>query len=270
MYLFAESVIFLNCQDKIKLVLADDNAEYRALITEKLRDCAQVVASVKSGAELISAVKSFPCDLIITDAALSEVDGITAVREINKLTFSEKPEIYFLSSFLSPEISAAATDLGVSMFMLKPYNLDALAEQVRSAQINKINRSSAPIHLQTPDKKPDLEVEVTNKIHHIGMPAHVNGYKYLREAIMISVLNQDAVNSITKELYPAVAKKYKTTPSRVERSIRTAIEIAWNRGDIDVLQSYFGYTVSNSKGKPTNSEFISLIADKIRLELKAF
>ena len=252
--------------DKIKLILADDNSEYRAMTAEKLSDCCETVASVKTGAELISAVKTMPCDLVITDTALSEIDGITAVKEINKMNLDRKPEIYFLSSFMSVDIAGAATELGVNGFMLKPYNLDALAERVRELKSGKASLVKAA---EQPEK-PDLEVEVTNKIHNIGMPAHVNGYKYLREAIMISVADEEAASSVTKRLYPAVAKKYKTTPSRVERSIRTAIEIAWNRGDIEVLQSYFGYTVSNSKGKPTNSEFISLIADKIRLEMKMY
>lgn len=255
-------------EKRIRVILADDNAEYRLLVAEKLEKdgCARIVGSVKSGSDLIGAAKNTECDLIITDTTLCEIDGITAIKKIRELSVAQQPKIFVLASFLTPAIAAEASNLEIDRFMLKPYDLNQLAEQVGRC-LDRPGASCSPI-IRLDRKKPDLEVEVTKTIHHVGVPAHVKGYQYLREAIMMSVDDMDAVNAITKVLYPSVAKKYQTTSSRVERSIRHAIEIAWTRGDIDVLQSYFGYTVSTTKGKPTNSEFISLLADKLRLDMK--
>ena len=153
---------------------------------------------------------------------------------------------------------AAAGDLGVSLYVSKPYNESAMVENLIQIAEKRNNQLHAP----------GLEELVTSIIHEVGVPAHIKGYQYVREAIMITVENMDVINSVTKVLYPEVAKRYNTTPSRVERAIRHAIEVAWDRGDLETLQRFFGYTVSNAKGKPTNSEFIAMISDRIRLKMK--
>ena len=169
------------------------------------------------------------------------------------------------SAFVSDYVSSAATNLGVRYLMLKPCDLSALVERLEEVRGGQSIRQDAI----RSNSKPNIESMVTSIIHEIGVPAHIKGYQYLREAIIIAVNDMDVINAITKVLYPQVAKTFQTTPSRVERAIRHAIEVAWDRGDLDTLQRFFGYTVSNTKGKPTNSEFIALIADKLQLQLKS-
>ncbi|MBR5020195.1 MAG: sporulation transcription factor Spo0A, partial [Oscillospiraceae bacterium] len=175
-----------------------------------------------------------------------------------------KPATLATSAFVTQYVSAAAAGLGVRYLMLKPCDMTALTE--RLTEIRGGENRRMPIRRSD---KTSIETMVTGIIHEIGVPAHIKGYQYLREAIIIAVNDMDVINAITKVLYPQVAKTFQTTPSRVERAIRHAIEVAWDRGDLDTLQRFFGYTVSNTKGKPTNSEFIALIADKLQLQLKS-
>jgi two-component system response regulator (stage 0 sporulation protein A) len=176
-----------------------------------------------------------------------------------------KPITLATSAFVTEYVSTAAANLGVRYLMLKPCDLSAVVERLEEMQVSENQRLPAPRR----GSKTSIESMVTSIIHEIGVPAHIKGYQYLREAIIIAVNDMDVINAITKVLYPQVAKTFQTTPSRVERAIRHAIEVAWDRGDLDTLQRFFGYTVSNTKGKPTNSEFIALIADKLQLQLKS-
>ena len=177
---------------------------------------------------------------------------------LRRLDGEKRPKILAVSNFVTQEVVAEAGNLGASMFLSKPYNESAMVEHL----ISLAEKSEKQLH------GPGLEELVTSIIHEVGVPAHIKGYQYVREAIMITVENMDVINSVTKVLYPEVAKRYHTTPSRVERAIRHAIEVAWDRGDLETLQRFFGYTVSNAKGKPTNSEFIAMISDRIRLKMK--
>ena len=177
------------------------------------------------------------------------------------------PMVVVVSGFASAETTAACSELGVSFYLRKPVDLQSLTERVLKYGGQRRTFGKTPA-VRVPDTSLEIEMRVTNIIHQIGVPAHIKGYQYLREAIIMTIHDMEAINAITKILYPTVAKKFKTTPSRVERAIRHAIEVAWDRGDVDILQEYFGFTVSGTKGKPTNSEFISMVADRLRLELK--
>ena len=158
-----------------------------------------------------------------------------------------------------------ATHAGADLCLLKPYNIESLCDHIASLSASRMQSGESPSSAPKNDRTPDIETQVTKIIHQIGVPAHIKGYQYLRTAILLTVRDSDIINSVTKVLYPSVAKKYQTTTSRVERAIRHAIEVAWDRGDVDTLNSYFGYTVQNNRGKPTNSEFIAMIADNLRL-----
>ena len=193
---------------------------------------------------------------------LAKQDGLSVLKAIAGM--EHKPVTLATSRFVTDYVASAAANLGVRYLMLKPCDMTALVDRLEEIRNEKSNRS-------TPAKRGGNSIEslVTSIIHEIGVPAHIKGYQYLREAIIIAVEDMDVINAITKVLYPQVAKTFQTTPSRVERAIRHAIEVAWDRGDLDTLQRFFGYTVSNTKGKPTNSEFIALIADKLSLQLKS-
>lgn len=203
-------------------------------------------------------VKRLRPQLLVTDVVLPGLDGFGLLRQMNQLS-GEQPRCIVVSSFCNRRTVAQAMEMGVYFFLPKPVNEESLLELMRQA--------STPEQEEAPFA-PALEGMVTAIIHEIGVPAHIKGYQYLREAIMIAVNDMDVINAVTKVLYPEVAKRFCTTPSRVERAIRHAIEVAWDRGDIETLQKYFGYTVNSAKGKPTNSEFIAMIADRLQLQRK--
>ena len=199
--------------------------------------------------------------------------------KINQEQPEKRPVCIILSSSSQEKISQRAFELGADYYILKPFDMDSLINRIRQfksmpqpvSNITSFAQVKAPefVKKETVFSSYSLETKVTNILHEIGVPAHIRGYHYMREAIMMSVNDMDVLNYITKELYPSIAKKCNTTPSRVERAIRHAIEVAWNRGKIDAIDALFGYTINNHKGKPTNSEFIALIADRLRLEQKA-
>lgn len=250
----------------INVVIADDNADFCDLLKASLskNKNIEVVGTASDGFELIAQVSEKRPDVIVTAAMMPRKDGLAAIRTINKMDLTRRPASFVLSSFASDNMTAEATELGVAYFMIKPFDFDTLADRIcRHNIVDAVFEGNKKL-----DPDLDIEMRVTEIIHEIGVPAHIKGYQYLREAIIMAVNDMDTINAITKVLYPTVAKKYKTTSSRVERAIRHAIEVAWDRGDVEVLNSFFGYTVSNVKGKPTNSEFISMIADKIRLQRK--
>lgn len=252
--------------ERVKVVIADDNRDYCEVLLNSLslNNKIEIVGVATDGFELISLVSEKRPDVVITEAMLPRKDGLSAIRTINNLDMAKKPATFVLSSFASDNMTSEATALNVTYFMLKPCDLEALSQRILrhnvvDADFEKPKKLDADL---------DLEMRVTNIIHEIGVPAHIKGYQYLREAIIMAVNDMEIINAITKVLYPTVAKRYNTTSSRVERAIRHAIEVAWDRGDVEVLNNFFGYTVSNIKGKPTNSEFISMIADRIRLQRK--
>ncbi|MGN1027391.1 MAG: sporulation transcription factor Spo0A [Faecousia sp.] len=223
----------------------------------------QVVGTANDGEQAIRQILDRKPDVLVLDLMLSKQDGISVLKAISGM--ERRPVTLATSAFVTEYVSTSAANLGVRYLMLKPCDMTALVERLEEIRGGESLRTSAP---RRPDKT-SIEAMVTSIIHEIGVPAHIKGYQYLREAIIIAVNDMDVINAITKVLYPQVAKTFGTTPSRVERAIRHAIEVAWDRGDLDTLQRFFGYTVSNTKGKPTNSEFIALIADKLQLQLKS-
>lgn len=254
--------------DQMKVIVADDNADFCELLRQHLteKENIQVVGTASDGFELIAMTSEKQPDVIITDALLPRKDGLAAIRAIDQLQLKKRPAFFVVSSFSSDSMVNEAMNMAVSYFTVKPCDLQDLAARV--SQHNVVEGKFAPPQ-KAIDKDLDIEMRVTQIIHDIGVPAHIKGYQYLRESIIMTVNDMEIINAITKVLYPTVAKRYKTTSSRVERAIRHAIEVAWDRGNVETLNSFFGYTVSNVKGKPTNSEFISMIADRIRLERRA-
>ena len=238
-----------------KILLADNSEEFRLLLRRTLEDTGefQVVGDTGDGDEAWELIQKTKPDVVVMDMILPGLDGMSLLQRIPK-----EIKCIVLSAFCSQNMVQELTRMGAWYFIPKPAHMDSLLDRIRQA-----THDSSVLSL------PTLEAEVTAILHEVGVPAHIKGYQYVREAIIIVVQNMDAINAVTKVLYPEVAKRFNTTPSRVERAIRHAIEVAWDRGDLDTLQRFFGYTVSNTKGKPTNSEFIALIADRLQLQLKS-
>ena len=247
-------------EEKIRVVLTDANAEFRELLRERLERSEEftVVGSAGSGAEAWSLIERERPALVVTDIVLPELDGFALLERMAKLP--APPKTVLVSAFFREQLVMQAMERGAAYFMAKPCELDALLARLR--------RTVQAEEAENEDSSLALERTVTAIIHEVGVPAHIKGYQYVREAIVLAVQDMEVINAVTKVLYPEVARRYNTTPSRVERAVRHAIETAWDRGDLETLQRYFGYTVSNTKGKPTNSEFIAMIADRIRLQLK--
>ena len=245
------------------VIIADNSEEFCSSLMSAIARSKdfQVLGTAPDGDKAIRMITEHQPDMLIIDLMLPKRDGLAVLKAIANL--SHKPTVLATSCFVSDYVSATAASLGVRYLILKPCDPEALVERMEEFRGGPIVRP-----LQKPGQT-SIEAMVTGIIHEIGVPAHIKGYQYLREAIMIAVADMDVINAITKVLYPQVAKTFQTTPSRVERAIRHAIEVAWDRGDLDTLQRFFGYTVSNTKGKPTNSEFIALIADKLQLQLKS-
>lgn len=254
--------------NRIRVLIADEDTEFRNILSEALTadNRVEIVGSYATGKDLAQHILEKTPDVLLIDLMLPETDGLTVLQQVNEQASGKLPVIFVLSAFASQETTAECNALGVSFYLRKPIDLRALAQRVgRCGGQRNFVRSPA---VRMPDEDLEIEMRVTNIIHQIGVPAHIKGYQYLREAIIMTIHDMEAINAITKILYPTVAKKFKTTSSRVERAIRHAIEVAWDRGDVDTLQEYFGFTVSGTKGKPTNSEFISMVADRMRLEMK--
>ncbi|MGM9613112.1 MAG: sporulation transcription factor Spo0A, partial [Butyricicoccus sp.] len=223
-----------------------------------------VVGVTSTGKETLQTAENLTFDLLLIDLMLPEIDGLSVIQTLSD--HGKRVGVFVLSAFAGVEAAAECTKLGVSHFLRKPLDISTLMARIMQWNLTRGSLTRGP--LTAAGDEIALEVRVTEVIHQVGVPAHIKGYQYLREAIMMAVKDMESVGAITKILYPAIAKRFKTTSSRVERAIRHAIEVAWDRGDLETLQSYFGYTVSGLKGKPTNSEFISMIADRLRLEMK--
>ncbi len=256
-------------ETKVKIAIADINEEFRNSLKERLEreGTFEVVISTGNGVELLDEIHKEKPKALITEIVLSELDGLSVLEALARNSDDDRPEVIVVSGFSSDVVLSSATKLGVAYFMQKPCDMEKLVMRTKLITGKEGDVSTADAYVN-PFVDNSLESTVTEIIHEIGVPAHIKGYQYLREAIIMTVHDMDVINAVTKVLYPEVAKKFNTTPSRVERAIRHAIEVAWDRGDIDVLQKFFGYTVSGTKGKPTNSEFIAMIADRLSLQKK--
>ncbi len=246
------------------VLIADSAEDFCTGLTAVLQRAGgfHVVGTAGDGETTIRMIEDRKPDVLILDLMLPKKDGIAVLKAAASL--DRTPITLATTTFVSPYVANTVGNLGVRYMMQKPIDMTALVERLEEI------RGGESLRLM-PRRRPDklsIESMVTGIIHEIGVPAHIKGYQYLREAIIIAVNDMDVINAITKVLYPQVAKTFNTTPSRVERAIRHAIEVAWDRGDLDTLQRFFGYTVSNTKGKPTNSEFIALIADNLQLQLR--
>ena len=245
------------------ILVADAGEEFRRLLVEAINaesDLA-VAADTADGEAVAELCRQLQPSVVVMDMILAKMDGVEVLSNLAELP--EKPRVLVLSSFAGGSVAELAAAQGADYFMMKPCKTASVVERVRQM----VTAFSQPGE-EADRRGRGLESTVTSIIHEIGVPAHIKGYQYLREAIMIAVEDMDVINAVTKVLYPEVAKRFGTTASRVERAIRHAIEVAWDRGDLETLQKYFGYTVSNAKGKPTNSEFIAMIADRLQLQRK--
>ncbi|MDD6463441.1 MAG: sporulation transcription factor Spo0A [Clostridiaceae bacterium] len=249
-------------ENKVKILIAENNEFGQNCVREFSSYGYNVVLTDKDGAQVLTKMKFEKPDVIIMDAFMLHIDALGVIKQIRDMKDAKKPMIIVLSSVDNMRFESEILNGGADYYFLKPVEADVIAQRI--SQLSGWNSSEK--HEKNSN---DLEVVVSEIMHQIGVPAHIKGYQYLREAIILSVNNTEMMGSVTKLLYPTVAKTFKTTSSRVERAIRHAIEVAWDRGDVDVLSSYFGYTIQSSRGKPTNSEFIAMIADKLRLQLKA-
>ena len=277
-------------KNKITILIADDNPEFAKTLTNYIErdEELEVIAVARDGKQAIEMILNTEPDIALLDVIMPHLDGIGVLEKINEANMRKRPMCIMLSAVGQDKITQRALELGAEYYTIKPIDIEMLLGRIKdiknfkpsniketmlNGNINVTTREARAQYIEiSPDKKKDeenLEALVTNVIHEVGVPAHIKGYQYLREAIMMVVNNIDIINQITKQLYPDIARKFKTTPSRVERAIRHAIEVAWTRGQTETVDSIFGYTISAAKGKPTNSEFIAKIADKLRLELKS-
>ncbi len=251
----------------IKLLIAEESEELNRESIPVFKNFGMESKFIKKdGLSVLEAIQNYRPSVVIMDLFMPKLDAIGVMKSFH-VEDPNKPVFVVLSNFNSPVLEREALSAGASYFVLKPFNVSNLAERILDLmnEMKKINtEKSIPIL----EKETGIEFKVTEILHQIGVPAHIKGYHYLRDSIVMSVENPEVINAVTKQLYPSVAKRFSTTSSRVERAIRHAIEVAWDRGDIDILNSYFGYTIHNSRGKPTNSEFIAMISDKLRLQLK--
>jgi two-component system response regulator (stage 0 sporulation protein A) len=266
---------------KIEVLLADDNREFTNLLSEYISEQSDMSVSgvAYNGEEVLrhlEETRKVP-DVLILDIIMPHLDGLGVLERLKEINLSPMPKIIMLTAFGQENITQKAVQLGASYYILKPFDMDILANRIRQLVGNPTysstgsfttGSSSLKSNVVPIAKGKNLDANITSIIHEIGVPAHIKGYQYLREAITMVYNNIEILGAITKTLYPAIAEKFKTTPSRVERAIRHAIEVAWTRGNIDSISHLFGYTINISKSKPTNSEFIAMVADKLRIEHK--
>lgn len=263
---------------KIEVLLADDNREFTNLLGEYISDQQDMVVSgiAYNGEEVLSMIEEsgkVP-DILILDIIMPHLDGLGVLERLRDMNLSPQPKVIMLTAFGQENITQRAVQLGASYYILKPFDMEVLASRIRQlvGSTNSMSSSASFTNMKSNvvpmGKGKNLDANITSIIHEIGVPAHIKGYQYLREAITMVYNNIEILGAITKTLYPAIAEKFKTTPSRVERAIRHAIEVAWTRGNIDSISHLFGYTINISKSKPTNSEFIAMVADKLRIEHK--
>lgn len=255
--------------EKMVKVLLVDNTEHFGIPCAKImRENGLEVETVeKDGRKAVDAICNLHPDIVLLDFFLPRLDAIGVIKNIYMKSLAHVPQFMIMSGFDNPNMEREAILGGADYFILKPFDAAEMANRIRTLCGKSLSIRGEETRAAVSDNG-SLEMRVTEIIHQIGVPAHIKGYQYLRDAILMAIDDDDIINAVTKRLYPAVAKKHGTTSSRVERAIRHAIEVAWDRGDVDVLNSYFGYTIHTGRGKPTNSEFVAMIADKFRLQLK--
>ncbi len=273
-------------REKITVLIADDNQEFSTTLATYLKNQEDmvVVGRAKDGNEALDMVSSLMPDVLLLDVIMPHLDGIGVLEQMNMIKLNKKPICIMLSAVGQDKVTRRAIELGAEYYVVKPFDIDLLITRIRelknykpssqnnnfiSREIGTSKQQYIDIPSNSSNREDNIEALVTNVIHEVGVPAHIKGYQYLREAIIMVINDIDVINQITKCLYPQIANKFHTTPSRVERAIRHAIEVAWGRGEQKTVENIFGYTISAAKGKPTNSEFIAMISDKLRLELKS-
>lgn len=257
-------------QKNLKVLIADDSTGFGENCARILKSYGMEVSLCeKDGIKILDNIKKNKTDVIIADVFMPNLDVLGILNAIKEIDKKDRPLVMAMTSFDNPKLEKETLEAGAAYYFIKPFDINTMAQRIIRLSGWKNEVSPLVINKNTVMTDAQLELLVTNIIHEIGVPAHIKGYHYLREAIILSIKETTFVNSVTKVLYPTIAKRYNTTSSRVERAIRHAIEVAWDRGDIDILNSYFGYTIQNQRGKPTNSEFIAMISDKIKLNLKA-
>lgn len=249
---------------RIRVLIADDNREFADLLHEYLeqQDDMEVVGVAYNGLEALELIEEFSPDVVVLDIIMPYLDGIGVLEQLAGQQFAKRPKFVMLTAFGQESITHRVLELGADYYILKPFDLDILAQRLRQMARGTV---ALPKVMNVRDKQKSQDAKVTAIMHELGIPAHIKGYMYLRDAIIMVTSKVELLSRITKELYPSIAEKYSTTPSRVERAIRHAIEVAWNRGNVEFIDEMFGHTISQDKGKPTNSEFIAMIADKLRL-----
>ncbi|MGN1048152.1 MAG: sporulation transcription factor Spo0A [Eubacteriales bacterium] len=259
-----------------KILIADENTGSRQSLRDSLLHAGyRNIEEASNGEEALIKIGRTHPDIVLIDIWLSKIDGIGVLRNSHALDFGKDkaPSFIVLSMVSNQNIFIEASNAGAELCLLRPFDFDSLCKHIERIFGSRAHSSQPTAQDKSIVQKagePDIETQVTQIIHQIGVPAHIKGYQYLRTAILLTIDDSDIINSVTKVLYPSVAKKYSTTTSRVERAIRHAIEVAWDRGDVDTLNSYFGYTIQHGRGKPTNSEFIAMIADNLRLKYKLY
>lgn len=267
--------------EKITVLVADDNNDFTATLSNYLEqeEEMEILGIAKDGNEAYDMAVALQPDILLLDIIMPHLDGLGVLEKLANTDMKKRPLCIILSAVGQDKITQKAITLGAQYYIVKPFDINVLVQRMKELKNYQPEQSKSFITREiknqyidiAPEKKKNqenLEALVTNIIHEVGVPAHIKGYQYLREAIMMVVRDTEVINQITKQLYPEIAGRYHTTPSRVERAIRHAIEVAWGRGQADTVENIFGYTVSANRGKPTNSEFIAMIADKLRLELK--
>lgn len=255
-------------RDSIKVAIADDNKGFSDIMQEFLtkQTDLELVGVAYNGEEILKIIEEKKPDVVVLDIIMPHLDGIGVLERINNSNM-KKPKIIMLTAFGQENVTQRVVELGADYYVLKPFNMDVLVSRIR--QLAGTVSPQKPHVVAQAIKTCPIDVEVTNIIREVGIPAHIKGYQYLRDAIMMIVDEVELLGAVTKVLYPQIAQKYSTTPSRVERAIRHAIEVAWSRGNMEMINRLFGYTVKSDKGKPTNSEFMAMIADKLRMEMRA-
>ena len=283
---------------KISVLIADDNKEFCSILNDYLLNQRDIVVTgiAKDGIEALDLIQEKEPDLVILDIIMPHLDGLGVLEKLNNMNLNKMPRVIILSAVGQDKITQKAIKLGADYYVVKPFDMDVFIKRIRDMfnstesseqSVNRLAQQNTMVSRETisqqvaperpfvsvPEKihgltENQLEIIITNMIHEIGVPAHIKGYMYLREAITMVVNDMELLSAVTKELYPSIAKKYNTTASRVERAIRHAIEVAWGRGQVEAINKLFGYTINTEKGKPTNSEFIAIIADKLRLKNK--
>ena len=273
-------------KDKINVLIADDNQDFSHTLSAYInsQEDMQISGMAKDGNEAVDIINTTNPDVVLLDVIMPHLDGLGVLEKVNTMNKEKRPMCIMLSAVGQDKITQKAISLGAEYYVVKPFDIELLIKRIReirhfrptqeistsaSFYMKEVKPQYIDISASNVSKEDNLEALVTNVIHEVGVPAHIKGYQYLREAIIMVVNDIDVINQITKSLYPKIAYKFHTTPSRVERAIRHAIEVAWGRGQQEVVENIFGYTISAAKGKPTNSEFIAMIADKLRLELKS-